>query len=389
MAASKPREPNPMHYYCSRRYNDGLNSAVYELMGMMRESSLKGRTINPPSALIKDAKSETMEKISGLDHSTPHFSEISNDLVLGKKAKKRLIMLIEGSFYSSRGEEELATLFPINLGTNPYQLFKRPKGSTIDAYIIQEKAREFLSHHRKKILKKGYQRFKAESSRFFYFRDNDLQPFKVNEEIDFKRLVPLIAEIPLIKNPGEKYPHEGYVGLENVNRPTREEFEENAVEFTSSRLKRASMVDKLVEKLLLPLGDDEFKPIDDWAAHRMVCLDEKKVRDLESRLSKSPKIRVVDKDDYYKNPKGNGFRNINLTAEVKGLKKYSELHVREIQIVHLGQYFKNEIDPEDPAHHSQQKKKQKSTIKRKRRLKEKFDRILREAFGIEDMVIYV
>ena len=92
-------------------------------------------------------------------------------------------------------------------------------------------------------------------------------------------------------------------------------------------------------------------------------------------------------DNYYAKPKGNGFRNMNVAVEV--LTKGFGPCVREIQIVHLAQYYPNEIDIHDPRHHRQQKKRREHVSKKKSDLKIYYEGILRQIFEEDRVFIQI
>ena len=91
------------------------------------------------------------------------------------------------------------------------------------------------------------------------------------------------------------------------------------------------------------------------------------------------------KNDYYEEPKANGFKSMNIIVEMRT--PGYEPSIREIQTVHFGQYHRNEIDINNPAHHRQQKGRREHVSSRKSELKFYYEGILKEIFGKELITI--
>ena len=371
------------------------DSATYKIIEVMRKGILDNKKVGFPDEVIRKARKEVQRKRKELDESAYEFAYSLNNEVFGRFNKGRVVMLVNGRFIGikedadyrkSEPDREEGYTIPIDLGTNPHSLFEDiGTYPTIDAKVTEEKTQQFLGENRQYLRGMSMEGFIIDSSRFFYFDDAEVSEGFSTEGgvLDMQRLVPLITELPLYLFAN------GEIRKSAELIPSAKDYGHIAIRFVSYRLKQ-SETKKLADKLTYSPGEiGEEKVIVDWVAHRLVLREEEDVHAVEDFLRGNPTIgdprttysRIKHKhtDNYYAEPKPNGFRNMNVSVEVrtKGFKPC----VREIQIVDLTQFYPNEINIHDPRHHKQQKKRREHVSKRKSELKIHYEGILQQIFG--------
>lgn len=91
----------------------------------------------------------------------------------------------------------------------------------------------------------------------------------------------------------------------------------NPIESISCRIKKPmSIVDKLKRKGLDISLESIEKNIHDVAGIRVVCFFPKDIYRLAEKICSQDDIRLIEKKDYIKNPKPNGYRSLHLILEV-------------------------------------------------------------------------
>lgn len=390
-------EPNLMGNYF------GADSATYQILDIMRKGMLAGEKRNIPDKLVQQAIAEVQGKMGELDESTYEYADAFNKEIFGRFNKRRVIMLVKGDFMGGKSDpdymqqepkREQCYLIPIDLGENPYPLFtSKDPYSTIDERVTEEQTEQFLADNRQYLRGMGFRGFTIDTSRFFNFDSQELKRFATKSgELDMRRLIPLVSELPLYLFANGEIVESGSLV------PAAEEYENAAIKFTSYRLKQ-SLAEKLANRLTFPKGIRNG--VGDWVAHRVVFPTEDGVHGLEAFLGANPTIGLSNskkdsrgltieykgKNDYYKNPKANGFRSMNIFVEIRtpGYKP----SIREIQAVHFGQYYRNEININDPAHHRQQEGKREHVSSRKSELKSHYEQILKDIFGKELVTLQI
>ena len=361
-------EPNLMMYYFPR------SSAVYRFMDLARAAIKTGKFNGIDHKLVQRAKAEFDEFRKRLDAETPYFSHEMADMALGADTRRK-IALVQGRF---EGDYEEKSTIGRDLGKQPYRLFKqgeRPRNETLDDYITKEAVRDYLRTHYTALKSRGVEGFRVKHSAIFSFRDADLRhPIKNPDgSINMEQLLPLVADT--ILNDDKQT---GYIGIKLVTLPTPEEYAALSLPFTSSRIK-ASIGRKLVK--LLRSG---LVPVRDIGANRAKVASLDVVRDLEGRMERGQigrsTIEIIPgtKKDFYRRPKPNGYRAVQFSAyaTTRGRK-----FVREIQLIDEAQYYRNEINPNNPAHHRQQEKKQESSEGQIRQIPEQIFGAIQTIFG--------
>jgi hypothetical protein len=340
MGKDRTEPGNLLNYYF------GPGTAAYGLMDLMRERVCKGEALSLDANEIGRARAEVAKKRELLDNSYL-FSQDLAAKVLGEK-KPRTVLLVNGIFYSP--QKNIASCLPIDLGNNPYQLFRADVAGTIDDYVTETQTKAFLSKYKHELLADGYKMFEVRSSRFFYIREKDFAEF-VKEKGSLENLATMISEPPSY---GSLEPH---IVLNRVESPIPGDYMKRCPNFISYRFKR-TLAHKVMKKLCENRPD--YFGIKDWVAFTLVVDDLQDVVKWQEFFESSPKIgrskvKFVRVKDYYNEPKENGFRaKVNvLDVSTKG----DPFYITELQIVDKAQHFENEINPNSTARHANHDKK--------------------------------
>lgn len=373
------------------------DSAIYRVIQGMQN----GRT-RVDVELVNRAKLEAQHISGVLDESTYPFALDLAKHLYGSDL--RVIMFTQGTFH---GNTQVPTILPIDLGSNPYQLFQKANG-TIDTTVTFEQTREFLGGyketHREDLSRMDMYKFEVGKSRFFYFKQEDLENFflrfgrKLKEDTipleDMMLLVPMVVST-------------NYVALEQVRNPSIDDYVQIAPLHTSYRLKgERSLLEKLVNRLTDINAENgsrtnrkngnEVRLIADWVAHRLVVPNVDDVYKLEAFLKSNPTIGTSEVNYLYSNnyyeeepKKGSSrqFKALNVIIEVT-----TNGHapaVREIQIVDKEQYYINELDKGETSHTALEERRKKEDnipriVKDKRK---KIEEVLGQIFPIDDNLI--
>ena len=361
-----------MHYYF------GHDTYVTGILETMQQGISENKLIRIPNDHIEAAKLEAQLKGKTLDVSTYPFAyDLST---YDYRGNVRVVMLIDGTLKGIHGYMD--TVIPIDIGNNPYELFRGIKGGsrgrTIDLDVTAEQLQMWLNSHKDALLGEGFTSLHVDRSLFFYLRRCYIKGFlQAHDRFDAVRLARLV------------YPAKGYVGLERVEKPTIDEYMEHAPLFRSYRLKKS-----LARKILRRFEDNDDREIKDWVAHRIVVGSIDDVRGLAAFLKSSPTIgnsyiRYIRADDYYRDPKESGFKAMNVVAEVTT--KGERPCVREIQIVDKEQYYRNEFVEEERnrVSHEAHERQQAHRPKRIRDIHDKYKAVLEEVFGVGGLEIEI
>ena len=369
-------EPNLMGY------NFPSSSAVFRFLEMARVGIRQGRFNGIEERLRREAREEFRNFSSGMDSTTPYFSDELAGMSLGTDTKRKVV-LVQGQF---EGDDFFKSTIGYDLGTTPYQLYTKrdmPRGQTADEYFTREAVKAYMREHADVLRSKGVDGYRVTHSAFFYFRDADLNLRDLKGDdgsVIMELLLPLVADTMLIRK--RKKNVAGYIGVSQVTLPEYERYLAQTLPFESHRIK-STLARKLPRQLLLPNIKEE-DVVTDSGAHRVKVASVDEVRELERRIRSgvvgNSAIEIIPKKtrDYYRNPKGNGYRALKLVARVttKG-----ETFIREIQLVDTPQYFRNEINPNDSAHHMQQERQQELTEEQLSRIPQPILGAIQEIFG--------
>lgn len=374
-----------MGFY-SRRGNP-----VYETIGLL---TIHRFNVMPrlDDGLLKAAGIETTKIKAKLDSSTFPFHQDLVTEVFGN-SPTRVILVDKGTLY---GVQSIDTVIGIDLGNNPYPLFKPANnGATIDAEVTDSKTREFLDSinpkdlpERERNIWQGLDGFLRGISIFYYFKEGDISSrFLTRDgEIDMAKILPLVTEIPFSEAEG-KIQRMGHVFLSPKGPPSFQEYQENFIPFVSYRLKNS-----LAEKIEGVLAQQSIKTDDvigDWVGHRAVRPRIGDVYELKEFFALSQdiglhgksKVELLRTKDYYSDwklyNKMQAFGSVNLVLQVDRGRQTS---VRGLQITDEESYYQNEIDPRSPIHHRKYRNKQRQSAGYKY-MRKKFDPILNPMFG--------
>ena len=105
--------------------------------------------------------------------------------------------------------------------------------------------------------------------------------------------------------------------FEVLNEEFSVKYNRNPVESIKTRLKKPlSIVEKLKRKGL-PMSVDSMRyNINDIAGVRIICSFPKDIYDLADMFLRQDDVRLIEKKDYIKNPKPNGYRSLHLIIEI-------------------------------------------------------------------------
>ncbi len=341
-----PTEPSLMRNYF------GQDTKTHDLVAGIRRGIANGRMPKFRDSTIKSVQREVNKKILAIDRSTYPSAQDLDHLVLSGE-KRRVVLLVTGSFYG-RGEG-IDSVLGFDLGINPNMLFdKKYPNDTIDSRVSFDMTQGYITRNLSELMGRGFEVFNVKNSAFFYISDAPLRSFERGGEVYMPALVPLLVST-------------SHVGLTPVSVPSFEGYSASGImPFTSYRLKAS-----LADKLLFRLGFGEIhekNAIRDWASNRIVVDTEEEATRLFEYLKSSPTIgrRSASKvkylkdmegatKDYYAKPEESGYRAFHMPVSVTTKGHCAVL--REIQIVDSFQYYRNEVNSKDPAHHSHQKKK--------------------------------
>ena len=357
-------------------------SVTYRVICQMRESIFAGKKYSISLADVEQAHEEIKAVRERIDGSTPQFAQDLNKSVFGNR-EVRALMLIKGDFNGgSSGIEN--TILPVDLGTNPWPLYKGPDGyDTVDTKLTVEKTREYMERHRDELRKRSVSGFSVDQSSFYYVANQELIEKLGNEDgtINFDDFVRIMVDT------------HGFIGLvSGIKKPREREYRAKALAFNSYRQKQ-SLLEKAVRELCqhdpyLNLGD----VITDWGGHRLATASVEEAKSYEATFRGKTKVgrfevSELHTDDYYERPKKTGFSSFNIATLVSST-KFDDV-VRELQIYDLMNHFNGQINESHPAFHRKVREMQLRSRKKMRAVLEAFeyDVALRLIFGSEKLVV--
>lgn len=355
---------------------------TYKIIGDMREAIFSGKKIVISHADILNAQEEIVKVRQEIDESTPKCAQCINNLVFGNDSV-RAVSLVKGNFL---GNEEIKdTILHSDLGTNPWPLYQGREGyDTLDNKLTLENTSKYLNQNRQDLVQKGITGFNIKESSFYYFRDRDLKRNFGDGAggIDFRDLIRYMVNT------------QGYVGTEKVSKPSEEEYREKAVPFASYRQK-LSLAEKIKRQLCRQEPyEDGGDMIDDWGAHKICLAKEEEAIAMGLKIKNSRdlgrfQMNIAHIDDYYSEPKGNGFKAFNFNVQVSS-SRYPTT-VREIQVYDLMIHRDAEINEKSPFYHGKYRDQQLHSRRKKRAVLEalEFDYVLELMFGTERMVSHL
>ena len=110
-------------------------------------------------------------------------------------------------------------------------------------------------------------------------------------------------------------------------------YDRNPIETIKTRLKSPeSIAKKIQQKRILPTIENIENNINDIAGIRVICSFPSDIYLLADALSNQDDIKVIERKDYMKNPKPNGYRSLHLIIEIPIFlyerKKYMKVEVQ-------------------------------------------------------------
>lgn len=95
------------------------------------------------------------------------------------------------------------------------------------------------------------------------------------------------------------------------------QYDRNPIETIKSRLKSSDSLEKKMKSKKLPFTTESIEEnIKDVAGVRVICSFPEDIYSLADCLLRQDDITLIEKKDYIKNPKGNGYRSLHLIVEV-------------------------------------------------------------------------
>ena len=121
--------------------------------------------------------------------------------------------------------------------------------------------------------------------------------------------------------------------LMKVERMKNESCEEDLqpIVYCTSRIKSPeSMLDKLRRCGLPATREAALGCICDAVGVRVICSFTSDVMDITERLCADPDIEIIEKKDYFADPKPNGYRSVHLRVRVRETGYLAEIQIRTI-----------------------------------------------------------
>ena len=95
------------------------------------------------------------------------------------------------------------------------------------------------------------------------------------------------------------------------------DYDRNPIESIKTRLKsHESIMDKLYLRNVLPTAENIEKELHDIAGVRVICTFPSDIYTLADAFLSQDDVKLLEKKDYIKNPKSNGYRSLHLIVEV-------------------------------------------------------------------------
>jgi hypothetical protein len=375
-------EPNIMGYL----FKD--NSKVAEIVSDSREAFRNGKKIKFFQSEIFQARDEVNSLKKSMDEQTFPLTQHLNEHVFNGDSRRSYI-IIEGKLYSDRSHH-IDTQIIYDLGVNSSRFFRQDPGSdTIDSMLTRDFAELYIMDKKEKLKKIGYDRLEIERSRFFYFRDSGLDPFRDDSGIvDISKLMPLVCS------------NQGYIFTEKVSDLNQTKYNEIYLPHVSARLKK-SLLRKVMNKIRIDRQLDDSDKISDLGANRIVVPTLEEAIKLNEFFEGNPILTSgkpgrglksaflhAATQDRYKDPKEAGNSEYKAFIEVLRIKTGKNNNYREIQIVDSEQYRKNEL-VKGATDHTQMEKRDSNVPKKIRDLDDHYTKLLRRIFGVQNVSINI
>ena len=101
--------------------------------------------------------------------------------------------------------------------------------------------------------------------------------------------------------------------------------------YCASRIKSPeSMIDKLKRYGLPVTREAALGSVYDAVGVRIICSFTSDVMDITERLCADPDIEIIEKKDYFTDPKPNGYRSVHLLVRVRETGALAEIQIRTI-----------------------------------------------------------
>ena len=378
--------------------NDSMNimglyfpqsSATPRILSQMRKAIFAGQKADISASEVLESQKEIAEMRKTIDGITPEFSQHLNNTVLGDGNKVDSLRTIFLTYADYLGPDREVirgdVVIPRDLGTHPWSMYRGEQGyDSVDTKITAEESQQYVRENGGALRDMGIENVFIKTSSFFYVRDEDLrkQGFinSVNSEdvLDLDTLVTYLAD------------SHGFVGLQEMQKPTEEEYMRRAMPFNASRQKQTveQKVGRKIRQYRSFRNDGDV--ISDWGANRIVPLTEDNAIYWGTQFRGNTTVckfatEVLHVDDYYTNPKPNGFKNYNTTMLITSPRHKST--IRELQVRDLLQHFNSEINEKSPYYHGKFRERQGESSKKRQRLMEEFeyDDILKLMFDAREL----
>ena len=375
--------------------NDSMNimglyfpqsSATPRILSQMRKAIFSGQKADISASEVLESQKEIAEMRKTIDGVTPEFSQHLNNTVLGdgnKVDSLRTIFLTYADYIGPDREVIRGNVvIPRDLGTHAWSMYRGEQGyDSVDTKITAEESQQYIRENGGALRDMGIENVFIKTSSFFYVKDEDLrkQGFIDSEDVlDLDTLVTYLAD------------SHGFVGLQEMQKPTEEEYMRRAMPFNASRQKQT--VEQKVGRKIRQYQSfrHEGDVISDWGANRIVPLTEDDTIDWGTQFRGDAKVCkfatiALHVDDYYTNPKPNGFKNYNITMRIDSRRHNST--IRELQVRDLLQHFNSEINEESPYYHGKFRERQGESSKKRQNLMEElgYDDILKRMFDAREL----
>ncbi|MBL7056244.1 hypothetical protein ISS07_04995 [Candidatus Woesearchaeota archaeon] len=297
---------------------------------------------------VYGAQQAFLENMLQFDRQVPHFAQDVTKKMLGDSVNA--VVLTKGNLYDENNKLLYpGTIFPSDLGTNPWPLFKGSgTHGTIDDRITFESAAGYIEANRELLTADGCRKFEVGSSYVFFFdRDNLFDTYGSGGKLNLELLTADIIET------------NGYVGTRRVDFLRWNEAKKRAIPSVSYRQKHKMGLKSSV-KLAQNKGkiNGPKKQNADIIAFRYRG-SESDVSEMIAEFSGFGRVgrfelQEIDSENYFAKAKKNGFRSFNLITRLISPAGSWPL---EFQFQISQDYHNAEIDQNHSAHHSKHKDK--------------------------------
>lgn len=352
-----------------------LDSAICRVVAKIQQGFVKGVKFRfHQKEEILPARDEVTRQKYLMDSSYILAQDLA-ETVLGKDVH-RTVLTVKGRFLHQDDSKSVDSVFSIDLGTNPHQLYRTSTKGSVDDEVSQDQTASFLANYAAELIDLKFYEFDLAASRFFYFKEQDIREKSWRDGApDLEKITRMVCGIP--KKP------KTHLLLSEVESPNIEEYLASGCNFVSWRLKR-TLGPKIVR--LADMQRDNYPGIMDWVAFRMLFDNENGVRSFGSFLAENPaigrtKITYLNERDYLKTPKDRGYAAVHIVAKASVLGDPE--YVVEFHLVPRAQYYINEINPFSLARHAEYEKLRRHANKQDGRFHQYYLDVLSKIFGGE------